>query len=82
MRLKFIVPLLAVSACAAPVAEQAPVAQLEDLGQTYQIYEHDYHGPVWSVGYGFHKVQCSAPRVEACKWSLRQYIQAQVALDN
>lgn len=82
MRLNFIVPLLVLSACAAPVAEQAPVAQLEDLGQTYPIYEHDYHGPVWSVRYGFHKVQCSAPSVEACKWSLRQYIQAQETLDD
>ena len=82
MRLKILVPLMALSACVAPVAEKAPVAQLDDLGQTYPIYEHDHNGPVWRIKYGFENVQCSAPTVDACKWSLRQYIQAQDALDD
>lgn len=78
-----VMPVLAVvvlSACLEAAPEPEPVGTVEHAGITYPVISRGE--ATWMVRTERRFVPCRAPTLNDCYWSLRNFLQAQKALDD
>ncbi|GAB4383458.1 hypothetical protein [Albidovulum sp.] len=75
-----LMPLVLLAACAVPGPAPKQVGSVSLLGQTYPV-EEAAPGRWW-VRVDGQIVRCSAPDLEACRWSVRHHLDALSLLDD